>query len=223
MKVKSQVFSTVLIVLFAAGLCSAAPTISYTGSLSTSDSSLVGAGSWASGTTLEWTVSLNGAWHYEYTLTVAEKDISHMIIETSGSFTRENIWQENWSPIEINTFDSSNGNPEIPGSIYGIKFDDTSGTTFYASFYSDRAPIWGDFYAKDGRAASADIFNTVYNAGFSVPDPDILAYPVSNGSVYDHLLVPDTTSTQVPAPAALVLGSMGVGLTGWLRRKRILN
>jgi len=70
------------------------------------------------------------------------------------------------------------------------------------------------FYAKDGKNDGALIY--LYNSGFSAPDP--IAGP-DNGTIDNHLLVPDT----VPAPGAVVLGSLGLAFAGWLRRRRMTS
>ena len=106
----------------------------------------------------------------------------------------------------------SNGksNPMMPGEIYGIKFEAPyveNAQHITLSFYCDRAPTWGDFYAKDGKGVLA------YNTGFTSDDVDPTC-PASNGSLNGHLLVPDT----VPEPGLLTL--LGIGGVGLLRRKR---
>ncbi|HHH76058.1 MAG TPA: hypothetical protein ENL03_03420, partial [Phycisphaerae bacterium] len=74
----------------------------YVGQLS-SGNGLTGTGDWATGITLDWTVSnedLNAPsgfpWKYSYTLSVAKKDPSHFIIEASDEdpgpmFTAANL------------------------------------------------------------------------------------------------------------------------------------
>lgn len=232
---RSLCLSTIVLLCAIAGPLVAAP-FTYTGSLSVADGGLTANGPvWNnSATTLTWTVddvTTPGMWHYSYTLVTPgpQAAISHMIVEASDddpgpAFTSNNLQSPTsdpagWiaSPIEIGSYSEANGNPNMPETMYGIKFnaaDDYSYTTVTISFDSDRSPVWGDFYAKCG----GEITNTVYNAGFADPDP--LAAP-SNGSLLNHLLVPDSTSV-IPAPGALVLAALGVGLVGRLRRRHIL-
>ena len=190
--------------------------VSYSGSLSGDGGGLIANEDWnSSSTVLEWTVSASSPnptlWHYQYTLTVPAKTISHIIIETSPEFKAANLFDltsipESWAiDPEIKKHNEGEGNPGLPEDMDGLKVNagvDVLMVTL--SFDSDRVPVWGDFYAKDGNGGTINM----HNAGFTSPDwdPDIDTYPLQNGSVEDHLLVPDSL---VPEPATLLLLGLG--------------
>lgn len=219
-----------ILTLAASGMCLGSSTI-YTGSLSVADGGLTAYGAWDSpSTTLSWIVddmTTPGKWHYSYTLFVPDKDISHMIIEASNGenpFTSGNLFSPSSNPtgwiqsIEIQNFSPNNSTPYMPEDMWGIKFDTSLDvTTVTVGFDSDRAPVWGDFYAKDGYSTCSG-WNSLYNSGFTAGDYDPFA-PAANGSLQNHLLVPDS---YIPAPGAFILVCIGTAITGALRRKRII-
>lgn len=161
---------------------------------------------------IDWEVTQNQdlTWHYDYSLSVNVADVSHFILETSQTFAEENVFNLS-SPgtgFEIGSFTTQSGNPSMPATVYGMKFDSTSGTSINISFDSDRDPVWGDFYAKCG--ATGGTQNTVWNEGFATVDP---LNPIQDGSIGNHILVPNT----IPEPTTVVLFGLGSLL---LRRKR---
>jgi len=196
----------------------ASPSVVYTGGLSSAAGGISGTGQWIDdGVSIDWTVSQNPdlTWHYEYVFDAMSKNASHIIIEVSQGFIDDDLLNAEgpFTDIEIALHGPSPCNPNIPGNIYGIKFDSTTGATVTINFDSLRMPVWGDFYTKNGKSAGVD--NSAWNAGFVNVDPDDLP---ANGTIDNHLLVPDTC---IPEPGTLVL--LGLGRLFLRQRRRCLS
>lgn len=219
----------------------------YYGLLSTEDEALKANGSWVGNaedgySTIEWTVSDEvlgcEGWNYSYTLTVIGKDISHVTTEVSPLFDSGNIlggevtsnFSGGFTLGDYGPTQPGNSNPGIPGDIRGIKFDlatgvDTKILTW--SFCSDRVPVWGDIYAKDGTndQGTTDVY--LYNAGFTSNDVDPTTPVDPNDDLFvlvnNHIIVPDSvgvTTTEgpgIPEPNTFMLGALGFFLI--LRRR----
>jgi hypothetical protein len=224
---KKRIFLFVSIFVLVFGLGTGAWAISYTGSITESDG-LFGTDGW-SNALLNWAVddvTNTGSWTYDYTFTVVRKGISHVITEVSDNFTADNIMDGTTAGWELQTYNGQGGsNPGIPGELYGLKWgtpetDNGDVLTYSWTIVTDRAPMWGDFYAKDGTDVQGTIDVYAYNTGFGIDT----AAGVGNGNAYEEstgygwVLVPDTT-TQVPEPITLLLLGLGlVGLAGIRKR-----
>ena len=191
----------------------------YSGSLST-PIGITGSNQWAIDVSLSWEVNdqINpGYWTYTYNFS-APKDLSHIIIEVSPSFTSSDIYSQNPGDKEVGIFVSSGNdkpNPNMPGPLYGLKFEPFSGNPVSFVLVTERAPVWGDFYAADGSVPHSDpkLWNYAWNAGYLAADP---TDPASSGSINYHILVPDTFG--VPEPGMLLL--LGAGLLGLVAIRR---
>ena len=181
---RSVCISTVAVFLMA-GLASA---VTYSGSLSGAadgNGGLITTGPWSStSTVLSWEVTdetTEGCWAYKYTFTACRKDIWHILIEASDTFTKDDILTTNWDrrDICVDTFSDGLSNPNLPAAIYAVKFDDIYDDSVTVCFTTDRAPVWGDFYAKDGIALETGddwwdidlVCVTAWNKGFTAVDP----------------------------------------------------
>ena len=202
----------------------------YTGTLTSAGGGITGTSAWVDNLTLRWTVDDTtnpGFWTYTYEFedndTAQQKDLSHLIIEVSASFTASDIHADTPdvsvdSPKTFTATSDGNSNPNLPGPIYGVKWnvpDEDDGTDWTATLVTARAPVWGDFYVKDGKTDGID--NSAWNTGFLDPDP--LDLPDS-GSINNHVLVPDTYTTPVPEPGTLLLVGTGLASAGAWSRKR---
>jgi hypothetical protein len=173
----------------------------YSGFLTAGGGGLTATEQWNSTSTkLSWDITGSGtSWSYSYTFIVPAKNISHFIIQVTDGAS-----QGDFSAGLLDLYSSSsqgNSNPGMPKPLYGLKFNG-SALSLTVFFTSTHAPVYGDFYAKDGTSSG----NPVY------------AY---NDSTHQILRPDGTGISPVPIPPTVwLLGSGLVGLIG-LKRKFI--
>lgn len=169
------------------------------------------------GASLEGTATQSGEnWVYDYTWVGAIKDLSHIIIEVSPTFAWNNILAGTTAGWSLGTFgDEGGSNPGILDTIYGLKWDvgQIVAGVFEFSIVTDRAPMWGDFYAKDGQTAGGGPVYA-YNASFG-QDPGV---PYGGTVPYGYMVVPDTGTTNVPEPSVLALFGLGLFSFGMMKK-----
>lgn len=222
------IFLTTLAVMIIFGFGKRAEAVSYSGFVSTPEASGITAyNEWANGLYLGWVVddtSNPGYWTYKYTFQDTSgqvKNLSHLIIEVSPTFSVNDVYAVNGAKSwELKTYSGDDpSNPGMPGSLYGIKFNapDDPSNPITITLITQRSPVWGDFYAKDGKTDQKD--NYAYNTGFLAADP---VDGPGDGSINNHILVPDTQQVFVPEPGTLLLlgfGLLGIGGAARLRKR----
>ena len=198
---------------------SAMALMTFSGSLSTPDGIFATEPWMTEGMIINWEISQNAdmTWDYHYWFRnyaggSPTKAISHMVVAISPNATLRDFWDAS-GPLEIQTWSGSDpSNPGMPSDLYGLKIDISDDDYF---FTSTKAPVWGDFYIKDGTLDQNPIY--AYNSTFGTPDP--LDGP-SNGSLNFKILRPDSTSIPVPEPSSMLLLGSVLALAGGVSRFR---
>jgi hypothetical protein len=206
----------------------------FTGSLNT-PSGVFATPLWDSpngGFQIAWEISkmTDGSWCYDYTLSNESggdlaRSPSHLILEISPNATAEDFWNFEWNnDWEISTYSGDDpSNPGLPGSVYGVKINaGGDGNIQEYSFYSWKAPTWGNFYSKDGSYEQSDVI--AYNADYNDPNPTApaqsgLLTDVTGAPIY-KILRPDTHTDVVPEPTSMLLLGSGLLGLGLIRRRK---
>ena len=208
----------------------AVPVANWTDSRSTPDGSgIFATPDWDEpngGFKIAWNITESaGIYTYEYTITNSSdldlaKALSHWNLQITdgavlGDFSDFNILPEDGNPKVHEGL--SMGNPGMPDDLYGFKWED-GGKTVFNSFKTANEPVWGDFYAKDGKVAGVDTI--AYNTNFgTMPDDTTtdftgwIARP--NGST-----PPTTPPPVVPIPAAVWMGLPVLAGLGIIERRK---
>ncbi len=164
----------------------------------------------------------NDIWRYNYTFNVPEKAISHVILETTPGIQLLDGTTTAGREGPGIFGDSGRSTPGIPGTIHGVKFDTTGDPlSFSWQIVTDRAPMWGDFYAKDGTVRIGDQRFDVF--AFNLNFGQIAPLYVQGVSEAGFAIVPNFTTggpVAVPVPAAVWLLGSALGLVPVLARRR---
>lgn len=159
---------------------------------------------------IDYDLSYEKPYKYEYTFDIPDVGgLSHFIIEVSRDTTVDDFFPDPGEELKMHK--EQQGNPGMIFDIFGIKTN-TSGLSGIQTYtiYSNRAPMWGDFYAKDGVFAGTGIDIYAYNLGLG---SDPTSSPFNN-----WIAVPDTEIPPIPEPGTLILmilgmlGFVGIGL-----------
>jgi hypothetical protein len=169
---------------------------------------------------ISWNITYNSTTQlYTYTYNVSgvgssnlAQKLSHLILEVTNPSELTDFIANPAIDDGPKPFSSGGSNPDMLASgIYGIKWNATT-ATYTVTFSTEKDPVWGDFYAKDGKVGGSQIWNIAYNTGFGTD-------PTSSTTDFTPWIATPDGGVVAPIPGSLVLlGSGLLGLVGWRKK-----
>jgi hypothetical protein len=193
---------------------------------------------------LAWNISFNAGdsdWDYSYTISNAtggalSKGLSHWILQVSDVIPGDGdlddfIYDLNTSIDDPDTYSATsdgNSNPNMPGEIYGLKFDGGGlGGPLTFTFSSTQMPVWGDFYAKDGtdKPTGPDgndfrIDVTAWNTGLDPANGFTLDDTTTNFTPWIPTPDTDILPPDEIIPEPMTMSLLGLGLLGLIAKRK---
>ena len=175
-----------LVFCFSVAIASASLTVPLSGIYDSGpDGGITGFGDWSgvgidTMVSLEWLATENisdGTWTYQYIWTAAHKDLSHLNIQVSENFSDSDVI--NWSVAPANGETYEIGTNFDGNTWNAFKFDDLGDALSYTlTLTTNRMPMDGNFYAKDGDGGAIYAYNTkpiaVPNSAVPIPSTILL-------------------------------------------------
>ena len=190
---------------------------------SAENAGVIGTGPWGEGGfSISWDISFDsnsGYWTYVYSIDTTSSSpttaVAYLLLEVTDSnpfnifagTTYPLTGPQTWTPATGDE-DGDNAIPGLPHNINAIRFDvagNDEGMIDY-TLVTDRAPVWGVFYAKEMMNSEQNI--VAYANALEYSDYKTISILTE----LDYIVRPDGT-TVIPIPATVwLLGSAVLGL-----------
>ncbi|MGE5294755.1 MAG: hypothetical protein ACM3VT_07990 [Solirubrobacterales bacterium] len=127
----------------------------------------------------------------------------------------------------------TNGGTGVPAQyvVIGLGGLDLAGSDSYALhlFNDNNQPWWYSLYATDGTNTAPVNWVSIDNgdsatlsvdlSGLDLNNPITVGFMVGRSDGRDTI---HTSASPIPVPSAVLLGGMGAGLVGWIRRRKMM-
>lgn len=141
-------------------------------------------------------------------------------------------WSSGWEYYDWaqEPYNPASGATRIYDNAYEvptIDFSALGSVTFEGAYFAGGNSVYMTGYLEGALVGTSSTLYlngtpTFLAANFG-GDVDLVRLHVTNGSfVMDDVTYSGGSNPTIPAPAALLLGSLGTGLVGWMRRRRTL-